>query len=86
MRTTRTRPKPRRRSPRRNPPSVPDVLRRARAVASLAERLNELGREERVAMEYGSHDRLRAIQAEAEQILAAAERVVREITEILGDG
>lgn len=37
-------------------------------------------------MEYDSHARVQAIQAETDQILTAAERVVREITELLGDG
>jgi hypothetical protein len=74
---------------RRNPPArrsldVIDVLRRARAVAALAERLNELGFEVQHAMEW-SHDRFDALRAEQDQILEAAEIVVQDITTILGE-
>lgn len=73
--------------PRRNPPSTPDVidvLLRARAVASLVERVYDIGHDLPGEMEYGSHDEVVRLHAEADQILEAAERVVREITMILG--
>lgn len=88
MSTNRARPKSRRASrPRRNPPDryVVAVLRRARAVAALAEHIHKLGRAIVVECEYGSCD-VGEMHAEADQIIEAAERVVREVTEILGDG